>query len=299
MKTTIIRFFLISTFGCLLMASCKIEEPQIPTPSLEPTIAKDFNYRYPNVDIIKTSSYSTDRTDIIFTDGDGFTSTAVYLGDDWMITEKQISIDNYMSLLPRRIIAAYLGTGIENEVFIGDDNYIIEISRRGIRTKQYEFKCHAPYSYGHQVIDNLVYDIVIDEEGTLLTCSHHDYNRSINFPDISESLTCVQGKYRTAAILGAVNDGGKIVVYIRDNGIVKTVTTHDDGRGFRWENTCFPLNILTALPASVISDKEAFETSHPNQPFYALSTMECPDGIFYGLTFGNELNNTTIYSKAE
>lgn len=299
MKTTILRLFLISTLGCLLMASCNIEAPQISTPSLEPTIAQDFNYRYPNVDIIKTSSsYSNDRTEIIFTDGDGFTNTAVYVGDDWMITEKQIGNDDYMSLLPRRIIYAYLGTGIENEVF-GENDYIIEISRNGIRTKQYEFKCHAPYTYGHQVIDNLVYDIVIEEDGTLLTCSHHDFNRSINFPDISESLVCVQSKYRNATILGSVNDGGQIVVYIQDNGVVKTVTTHDDGSGYRWEETCFPLNILTVLPASVMSDKEAYESSHPNQPFFALSTMECPDGVFYGLTFGDELNNTTIYSKAE
>ena len=134
---------------------------------------------------------------------------------------------------------------------------------------------------------------------TLLTCVHYHFNQSIWWYDITSSYWAVRNKYPSATMLGAVNDGGRNVLFIRDNGIVKTVTTKDLGDDFVWTQTSYPLDINTPLPESVLADKERYAAEHPGKPFYALHVVDFPEGHFYGLTFGSELNWTMFYSKAE
>lgn len=60
-----------------------------------------------------------------------------------------------------------------------------------------------------------------------------------------------------------------------------------------------PLDIKTVLPESALAYKKEFEAKYPDKKFYALSSIDCPEGLYYGLTFGTELYKTTIYSKAK
>ena len=293
-----ILYYISALFVSLLNCSCEHTIPDI-LPTTDEHILTDFKTRFPSADIVDISNWSDGKTDICFTDADGLDGVAVYLDGIWMITEKTFNTDEFLYTIPRKVARTYIGTGIENEDYNSDNFYVIEVSRNGLDKKQYEFNCVAPFVDGTEEIDNLQYDIVIDEDGTLLTCSHSCFNRSIWWYDIRSSIDCVRKKYGDVPILGAVNDAGSNVLFIRDKGIIKTVTMKDRGYGFEWVDTRYPLNINTVLPASVLADKDEFEASHPGEGFYSLSFVERPEGLFYGLTFGTELTNTTIFSKAE
>ena len=295
-----------AAIGCAIVAilpySCEITLPDPPSPeSAVRTDTFDFETRYPGARILEAYRLGGDETitDIKFIDRDGLEGKAIYCGGTWMVTEKKYDTGNFLYMIPRKVARAYIGTGVEYEDYCSDNYYVVEISRNGIDRKQYEFLFDAPYSDGTEYLENLVHHIVIDEDGTLLTCSHHSFNRSIWWHDMRTSIGCVRARYPEATLLGAVNDCGNNTLFIRDGGILKKVVTHDRGFGFEWQETTYSLDMDTPLPASVVAEKESYEKAHPGQKFFALSSVERPHGLFYGLTFGEELNNTTIYSKAE
>lgn len=291
-------FIVLFAFAPLLTCSCERNTLDV-QPTVDEHVLYDFKTRFPAAQIIDISNQLDGKTDIHFTDKDGYNGTAIYLNGIWMISEKAFNSDDFLYAIPREVAKTYIGTGIKNEDYNSDNFYVIEVSRNGIDKKQYEFSCIAPFDDGSKKIDNLRYNIVIDENGTLLACSHNNFNRSIWWYDMRTSINCVRNKYGNVPILGAVNDFGDNVMFIRDNGLVKTVVLHDRGFGFQWKETRYPLNKNTVLPESALADKEQYESTHPGQEFYALSFLDCPDGSFYGLTFGTELNNSTIYSIVE
>ena len=296
---------LLSSFVVLsLLFSCERTIPDVrPTTDpfilTDPYILYDFKTRCPSARIFDISNRDDGKTIILFTDADGLEGVTIYIDGTWMITEKTFNTDDFLYKIPRKVARTYIGTGIENEDYNGDSYYVVEISRNGMTRKQYEFVCSAPFVEGSRLIDNLLYNIVIDEDGTLLTCSHTWFNRSIWWYDIRTSIECVRNKYGDVPILGAVNDGGNNVLFIRDHDIIKTVTLRDRGYGYEWQDTRYPLNMNTVLPASVLADRKRYEAEHPEEDFYALSSIDCPEGLFYGLTFGTELTNTTIFSRAD
>ena len=298
---------IVCAFATLLFLSCEKETPNTKDPfdSISQSVVQDFNYRYP--DVIVSDAYQwhdSDKntiTDISFTDQDGLVCKAKYKAEKWMVTEKRFDVNDFLSKLPRKVVCTYLNTGIENEEYLGDNSYVLEFSRNGINNKQYEFYCTAPYMDGDRLVEHLVYSIIIADDGTLLTCSHGEFNRSIWWYDMTSSIELVRSKYTHASILGAVDDGGNNVIFIREDGILKTVNTHDYGRGYEWVETYYPLDINTALPDHVIAQKEAYEAEHPDSHFYAVWSYEFnnKNGMFYGLTYGTELNNVTFFVQAE
>lgn len=297
---------LICALSALVIMSCEKETPVRPQRALDHYIELDFFSRYPGVSLTDFSEYEDSKdgktvTGIHFVDGNGIQGFSVYKNGMWMITEKNYDVEDFLYAIPRKVARTYIGTGIENEVYHrgSDWYYVHEIARRGISKKQYEFLCTAPFDDGYDTAENLVYDIIIDEDGTLLTCAHDVFNPSIWWYDITTSMDAVRNKYPGATILGAVNDAGNNVLFVRDEGIVKIVTTKNRGDGFVWTSTSYPLDINTPLPESVMADKERYAEKHPDKPFYALSAVDLPEGHFYGLTFGSELNWTMFYSKAE
>lgn len=293
---------LICAFATLLFFSCEKEAPYTRDPfqTLSQEVAYDFNNRYPDVTVTDAHQWNSVKnvTEIVFIDKEGLTNKAMYNNGKWSVTEKMYDV-NFIYGMPRKILNAYLGTGIEDEEYLSDNDYVIEFSRNGLDNKQYEFHCSAPYSDGKEAYKHLIYDIVIADDGTLLTCSHSSFNRSVAWYDMSSSIYLVRAMYKNASLLGAVNDAGNNELFIRDNDIIKTITLRDFGNGFEWMGTSYPLDINTTLPAHVIIEKQAYEAEHPDDTFYALSHRETKDGSFYGLTYGSELNNTTFFVRAE
>lgn len=94
------------------------------------------------------------------------------------------------------------------------------------------------------------------------------------------------------------NDGTDNIHFTDADGI-NGIAIYLNGTWIKWVDTRYPLNLNTPLPSSVLIDKEQFETRNPGKEFSALFFMDCPEGQFYRLTFGSELENTTIYSIAD
>lgn len=298
MKSVFLKFtFAITLLG---MYSCdKVSNEPIHN-NLRENIELDFNSRYPGADITDFTQWTDNNsTHIHFTDTNGLTSTAIYLDNDWMLTQREFDKENFLFRLPRKIARTYIGTGVDNEDYNNQNSYVIEVARSGIDSKQYEFYFTTTYDDGVYSFINLVNNIVIDENGTLLTHSHSQFNRSIWWYDIRESIQCVRTKYPFATLLGSVNDGGNNVFFILDNKIQKIVTTTRNYNSWEWEETKYQLDASTTLPETVIADMEAYEAKHPDTKLYALYHIENKSGFFYGLMFGDEFYSTTIHSKAE
>ena len=215
-------------FTALFTFSCERKTLDV-QPTADEHVLYDFKTRFPAAKIIDISNQLNGKTDIHFTDADGFNGTAIYLYGIWMISEKDFNSDDFLYAIPREVAKTYIGTGIKNEDYNSKNSYVIEVSRNGLDKKQYEFCCFAPFADGSKKIDNLLYDIVIDEDGTLLTCSHNSFNRSIWWYDMRTSINCVRNKYGNVHILGAVNDSGDNVLFIRDNDIRKGIIVADKG----------------------------------------------------------------------
>lgn len=295
---------LLISFATLLFIACEKETPYTRDPfkTLPREVTVDFIIRYPGVTVTDTYQWNDAKnvvTDIVFVDEEGLTNTAMYNNGKWSVTEKKLNVNDFLFKLPRKVLKAYLGTGIENEEYLSDNDYVIEFSRDGLDNKQYEFHCSAPYSDGKETYEHLVYDIVIADDGTLLACSHSSFNRSVWWYDMSSSIELARRMYNNASILGAVNDGGNNKLFIRDNNILKTITLRDFGNGFEWMETRYPLDVNTSLPEYVIAWQQAYEANHPDDAFRALTHRDTKDGSFYGLTYGTELNNTTFYVPVE
>ena len=63
------------------------------------------------------------------------------------------------------------------------------------------------------------------------------------------------------------------------------------------------LDFFSRYPGATLTDFSEYEDSRDGKTVtdihYALSAVDFPEGHFYGLTFGSELNWTMFYSKAE
>lgn len=298
MKSIFLKITLAVTL--LGIYSCDRESNDPINNNLPANIELDFYSRYPGTDITEFTQWNDKNSTFIhFTDTNGLSSTAIYLYNDWVLTQKEFDKENFLFQLPRKIARAYIGTGVDNENFSNPNSYVIEITRSEIDYKQYEFYFTTTYKDDVYSFNNLANNIVIDENGNLLTHNHSQLNRSVWWYDIGESIQCVRTKYPYATLLGSVNEGGNNVFFILDNKIQKTVTTRRNYNNWEWEQTKYKLDTNTIIPDTVIADMEAYEAKHPDSKFYALYYIENKYGSFYGLMFGDEFYSTTIHSKVE
>lgn len=277
--------FIICAVMALMLCACEKERPQRPV--LPETIREDFNTRYPGVKIKEAYDFTYDQqvlSEVIFTDGNKFENRAFYEGDLWLMTYKSYDFESYEDYLPLKVQVTYKSLNIVNPEF-GENDYVIEIDRNGVDQKQYEVRCTRQSRH-----------VVIAEDGTLLANGVF-FNTSFYFYDLREPMAIVRDAYPDAEILGTVNDGGHNLFYIRDNGILKSVWTRDYWPTV-WE-TRYQISIDTVLPDYVREKMEEFEATHPQKKFFALYIVENRDGRFYGLSFGNERENTTIFVKFE
>ena len=265
-------------------------------------ISQDFNTRYPRAEVLEAGQRQSDShtiTEISFIDRNRFENKAIYQDSQWMLTEKSYDIENYKSTIPFKVLMTFLDTGIYDERF-SDSDFVIEVSRNGLDQKQYEIHCSAAFvdEPVKKTYDSWQHHIVIAEDGTLLSCHHSTYNSTLAWFDMSESIALVRDKYADAEFLGAVNDAGSNVLFIRDNGILKTVTTRKTWT-YEWTDTRYPLPLNSPLPASALDKKAEYEAEHPDSQMFALYHVDSPEGAFYGLTYGSELKYTTVFAPID
>ncbi len=113
-----------------------------------------------------------------------------------------------------------------------------------------------------------------------------------------QSISIVNEKYPSAKILGAVNDGHGNLFFIQDEGLTKKVWVRDLG-DWEWEKTVYRLPDETPLPESAKAMAEEYSSAHKDIPLSAILHVEDRWGEYFGLQFGDDLENTTIYSKID
>lgn len=290
--------FIVCAMMALALLSCE-KDPQgtreyDPMKSLPENVVWDFYGRYPEATDIRVIG-GENEVKISLIDKDGYKNEAVYVNGEWTYSQKSLDVKDFLKDFPKPVRSAYVKTGIAHEYFY-ENNYVLEIERAGMAQKQYEVDCLGYYVYGDELIDDLVYHIVIAEDGTLLSYSHRLFNQSIWWADLSPAMGFVLSKYPDASILGAANDGEQYL-FIRHEGILKTVTFRSapTAEDFEWRHTEYALPMDTMLPAHVRKEIKEYEAENPGQKLFELSMLETIEGFFYGLKFGTELDTIKFY----
>ena len=94
-----IVIFVLSVVLMLLSGSCERMVPEGLSHADE-QVLRDFRIRYPKAGIVEISNWDEGSTEIHFTDADGLDGVAIYLGETWMITEKTLYEDDFLSQYP-------------------------------------------------------------------------------------------------------------------------------------------------------------------------------------------------------
>lgn len=273
---------------------------------LPKSYAADFYKRYPEAKVISASEPDGDRyMEIGFIDGDGSEKKAVYKDGSLSFTCRYYDVDNLFFELPLPVIGTYLGLGLSKEEF-PDGNYdAYEIDRGGICQKQYEFHCLASFKNGDKTINNMWCHVVISEDGTLLAFLHVGYRYSDRSYDLNEAVDVVKDRlrweqnYADMEFLGVMENNLGYSVFVREDGIVKTVKILPDWGDYTWQETCYSLPRFTVLPEYVLNAIEAYETDYPGMKLFDILFVEREEGSYYGLTFGTALNYHRFYLKVE
>ncbi|MBO7145707.1 MAG: hypothetical protein J6W13_12920 [Salinivirgaceae bacterium] len=266
---------------------------------LPENIQGDFSTRYPDakIDHYFAQNEQHEVAQVTFTDKDGLSNMAYYKNGKWLSNRKNITLDADFGLIPEKVYDTFSKLGIpETQIF----EHIFEDSKSGIEQKQYQFAFVGTYNFGMGDINNYANNIIIAEDGTLL--SYNDYQLcdpvKIVPYDHTEFIQFAQSKYSDAKILGSTYDGRNVVVFISHEKNVKHVVIYkDDSNKLSWVKTWYPLDINTNLPESAIADKNDYLLQHPDAKLTAIRHEEDATGAYYCFTFYLTINSGEIISS--
>lgn len=298
--------FIVCALLALVLFSCEKYTPRENYVVLPKSYAGDFFKRYPEAKVTSASEPDGDRyMEIGFIDGDGFEKKAVYKDGSLSFTCRYYDVDDLFFQLPLPVIGTYLGLGLHNEEFPDGKYAVYEIDRGGICQKQYEFHCLASFKNGDRTINNMWCHVVISEDGTLLAFLHVGYRYSDRSYDLNKAVDVVKDRFRLKEnypdmeFLGVMEDNMGYSVFVREEGIVKTVKIFPDWGNYTWRETCYSLPRFTVLPEYVLDAIDNYEAEYPGMKLSDILFIESKDGTFYGLTFGTALNYHRFYLKVE
>lgn len=245
-------------------------------------IVEDFKSRNPTAFINDQYGYDDDNFVCIkFSEKNAKECVTVYSNHKWAATEKKYAINDAMDIMPRAVKEQILkmtniGTWESND-------FVKIISRNGIENKLYEAYITLPDDDNSKSL----YSFAFCEDGTRLdNCSWCTSIQSENHPRFCQILEWVAEKYPNASILG-VNYSFRNCIYIRDNGILKTIHTKISSTidKFKWDETTHPLDLNEPLPLSVIAYIEAYKEKYPDRPLTELYMSEKESGLYYKMAF--------------
>ncbi len=284
---SIVSLFLSFAIGMFVLAGCDKSDPE-PYDPIPEIVLNDFNNRYPGATLLNDhfGENTEGWAELKFIDSDGVKGTAHYKDGLWIMTNKEFSKKDFLLQIPRKVARTYVGTGVENEDYSSDNSYVMEISRRYIDKKQYEFRFMIPHE-DKTAIDGLVYatwSIAIDEDGDLLYYDNGFINSSYSWKDITSSLNCVVGFLPMGStILGCVNEFGDNLIFFKHDGIVKTAVSKQ-GLDWGWDKTYFPID-STNITKAVADARDTFLSENEGYRFTTLYDVEDRFGKYYGLKF--------------
>lgn len=266
---------------------------------LPENIQGDFSSRYPDakVDGFCLFGDSLNMAEIDFFDKDGLSNMAYYKDDKWLSNRKNITPEADSDLIPEKVYDTFSKLGIPKAQII---EHLFEDAKSGIEQKQYQFAFVGTYNFGTGDINNYANNIIIAEDGTLL--SYNDYQLCDPVKIVpyvhTDFIQFAQSKYPEAKILGSTYDGRNVVVFISHEKIVKHVVIYkDDNNKLSWVKTWYPLDINTDLPESAIEDKNDYLSQHPDAKLTAIRYEEDATGAYYCFTFYLTIDSGEIISS--
>ena len=266
---------------------------------LPENIQGDFSSRYPDakVDGFCLFGDSLNMAEIDFYDKDGLSNMAYYKDGKWLSNRKNITLEADSDLIPGKVYDTFAKLGIPKAQII---EHLFEDAKSGIEQKQYQFAFVGTYNFGTGDINNYANNIIIAEDGTLL--SHNDYQLCDPVKIVpyvhTDFIQFAQSKYPEAKILGSTYDGRNVVVFISHEKIVKHVVIYkDDNNKLSWVKTWYPLDINTNLPESAIEDKNDYLSQHPDAKLTAIRHEEDATGAYYCFTFYLTIDSGEIISS--
>lgn len=270
-------------------------------------VKEDFYGRYSD-QVQVTDVWGADEDSCIriyFTDVDGLPCVAIYKGRDWMMTRKEYEKEDFefLSQVPHHIARAYIRAGFDNEEYDSDPTYVAEIARRGFDRKVFEFNFTIPYEDGKQPdgtprVVHKIYTVLLDDSGALIDTLRCRPNDATCFYDLNGHVDFIKREYPGSEIIAMINDGGDDILYIRDNGIRKTVSFDNDFYdGLTWDETVYRLADDFELPEDVKAEYARYQIDHPDFKYSEVYHVERKDGFYYGLTMVGNGCSTTVYFK--
>jgi hypothetical protein len=269
---------------------------------LPENIQGDFSTRYPDAKIDGFCLFgdSLNMAEIDFYDKDGLSNMAYYKEDKWLSNRKNITLEADSDLIPEKVYDTFSKLGIPKAQII---EHLFEDAKSGIEQKQYQFAFVGTYNFGTGDINNYANNIIIAEDGTLLSYNDYQLCDPVKiFPyDHTDFIQFAQSKYPDAKILGTTYDGRNVIVFISHENIVRHVVIYkDDSNKLSWVKTWYPLDINTDLPESAVADKNEYLLQHPDAKLTAIRYEESAEGAYYAFTFYITLNGgEVIYSPVK
>ena len=187
--------------------------------TLPKNISRDFFSRYPDakIDHFFLQKDQSDVTEITFTDKDGLSNEAYYKDEKWLSNRKKLSLDTDYDLMPNKVQVALLQHGFSSSTKY---DYAFEDSQISFEQKQYQFVFIDSYDYGMGEVENYVYNIIIAEDGTVLSINDYQLCSPSIFPyDQRAFCQLAQDKYPNSKLIGSTYDGRNVIVFIKDENI--------------------------------------------------------------------------------
>ena len=267
--------------------------------TLPKNISRDLASRYPDakIDHFFLQKDQSDVTEITFTDKDGLSNEAHYKDEKWLSNRKSLSFETYSDFIPNKVQVALLQHGYSNT---SNFNYVFEDSQISFKQKQYQFVFTDSYDSGMGELENDVYNLIIAEDGTVLSINHYQLCSPSIFPyDQRAFCQLAQDKYPNSKLIGSTYDGRNVIIFIKDENIVKNVTIYEDNGKMTWIKTWYSLDLNTTLPESVIADKNEYESQHPNASLASMCYEEDSTGSYYGLEYCQSKVGEIVYFKVK
>lgn len=284
---------LICTVSLVLLCACgRLEFPEslLSREGFPMEMQQDFFDRNGgNVRVTEAWYSSSDGSaSIYFVDPAGHSCRSEYENEDWQLTLREYDRDNPVSCLPRTVGRAFKELGFEAYCPISDDDRVVEISRRGIEHKYYEFR------FNTELGPNLyaLHFVLIDEEGVVLENANSYFNRMDCSVGYDEALSFIADRYAGCDVRGLANDSGYDIFYIFHDGRLKRVRFQNnfkvnyDSAAEGWRETVWQLDGFQAVPDYVWEEFQTRMELRPESERYRVAVcyyLETPRGNYYGL----------------
>ena len=270
MKQRVVLFLTLSLF--IFFGSCSSDDDSQPATKDEmtETIQNDIDSRFPLHDLKYTWKYTDGLLSINLLDENGYEAELLYKNNEFQAEYKRIAD---LKDLPEKVQSAFASLSVEGI----HDLKIYKTERSYIKYNLYTFKFLQTTSK----ITNLVYNIFINDDGTILYSINRDINDAIMlYPNYMKAFDYVAKKYTGAVVRCQLNDAGSELLIINQDNYLKFVSfDYDkDKDSVSWKETRYELPADYKVSTKVL---ESLKKADPEFTYTNIERVEKPDENFF------------------